>query len=76
MSTDHELMLAVGEGDVDKLGLLFEKHHRHLFNFFVRQTSSHQTSEDLVQDKSLVAASSDSSIYLISSLSRARFIHR
>ena len=50
MTTDHDLMLAVRQGDLDKLGVLFEKHHRHLYNFFVRQTRDRQTSEDLVQE--------------------------
>ncbi|MFH1940511.1 MAG: RNA polymerase sigma factor [bacterium] len=50
LSTDHEIMLAVQGGEVDKLGLLFERHHKHLYNFFLRQTGERQTSEDLVQD--------------------------
>ncbi len=50
LSADHQLMLAVREGDLDKLGLLFEQHHNHLFNFFLRQTRNRQESEDLVQD--------------------------
>ena len=49
-STDHQLMLAVREGDLDKLGLLFEQYHKHLYNFFLRQTRNPQESEDLVQD--------------------------
>lgn len=43
-------MLAVREGDLDKLGLLFEQYHKHLYNFFLRQTRNPQESEDLVQD--------------------------
>ena len=50
LTSDHEYMTAVREGDLDKLGLLFERHHRHLYNFFLRQTGRPQTSEDLVQD--------------------------
>ena len=49
-STDHQLMLAVRGGDLDKLGLLFEQYHKHLYNFFLRQTRNPQESEDLVQD--------------------------
>ena len=50
MPDDHELMMAVRDGDLDKLGSLFEKHNRNLYNFFLRQTGESQTSEDLVQD--------------------------
>ncbi|UCE17584.1 MAG: RNA polymerase sigma factor [Gemmatimonadota bacterium] len=50
MPDDHELMMAVRDGDLDRLGPLFEKHNRHLYNFFFRQTRDPHTSEDLVQD--------------------------
>lgn len=50
LSTDHDLMLAVRDGDIEKLGLLFEKHHKQLYNFFLRQTGNRPTSEDLVQE--------------------------
>ena len=50
MKSDHVCMEAVREGDLDQLGLLFERHHKHLYNFFLRQTGNPQTSEDLVQD--------------------------
>jgi RNA polymerase sigma-70 factor (ECF subfamily) len=43
-------MTAVREGDVSRLGVLFERHHRALFTFFVRLTSDRSGSEDLVQD--------------------------
>jgi len=46
---DHEHMLAVREGDLRRLGVLFDKHHRRLFNFFVRCSGDHAASEDLVQ---------------------------
>lgn len=49
-ATDSELMRQVREGDVDKLGTLFEKHHRRLYNFFFRLTGRRPTSEDLVQE--------------------------
>lgn len=48
--TDQALMLAVRDGDLDKLGVLFERHHRRLFNFLLRLTGSRQLSEDLVQE--------------------------
>jgi RNA polymerase sigma factor (sigma-70 family) len=47
---DDMEMLAVREGDVGKMGTLFERHHRMLFNFFLRLTGSRAISEDLVQD--------------------------
>jgi RNA polymerase sigma-70 factor (ECF subfamily) len=43
-------MLAVREGDLDKLGYLFEKYHVQLYNVYLRQTGDRQTSEDLVQE--------------------------
>jgi RNA polymerase sigma-70 factor (ECF subfamily) len=43
-------MAAVRDGDVDKLGMLFDKHQRHLYNFFLKQTGNRSLSEDLVQD--------------------------
>lgn len=50
MPKAHELMLAVRDGDIEKLGVLFEEHHRHLFNFFLKQTGNREVSEDLVQE--------------------------
>jgi len=47
---DHAVMLEVRDGDVTKLGLLFERYQAALFNFFLRLTGNRQTSEDLVQD--------------------------
>src|SRR5215831_20695118 len=48
--TDELLMLAVREGDLTKLGVLFDRHHRPLFDFFARMTGSRTLAEDLVQD--------------------------
>lgn len=52
MSTlsDKQLMFRVRDGDLDQLGVLFERHHRRLYNFFLRMTSSVDLSEDLVQE--------------------------
>jgi RNA polymerase sigma-70 factor (ECF subfamily) len=47
--SDHELMLAVRDGDLPKLGDLFERHHRPLYGFFVHLTGDRISSEDLVQ---------------------------
>lgn len=43
-------MTQVREGDVGKLGVLFERHHRRLLSFFLRLTGGRQASEDLVQE--------------------------
>jgi RNA polymerase sigma factor (sigma-70 family) len=48
--SDEALMLAVRDGEVDKLGILFERHHRALFEFFSRMTGDRAASQDLVQD--------------------------
>ena len=48
-TSDKALMMKVKEGDLDKLGLLFERYNRPLFSFFYRSTSDSQLSEDLVQ---------------------------
>lgn len=47
---DDRLMVGVQQGRVSLLGVLFERHHRALFNFFVRLTGNRQTSDDLVQE--------------------------
>ncbi len=48
--TDESLMLAVRDGDVAKLGLLFERHHVSLFDFLNRMTGDRVAAEDLVQE--------------------------
>ena len=48
--TDENLMLAVRDGDVGKLGILFDRHHRSLFEFFARMTGQRNVADDLVQD--------------------------
>jgi RNA polymerase sigma factor (sigma-70 family) len=47
---DQSLMVAVRQGEVAKLGILFERHHGHLFNFLLRLTGDRHLSEDLVQE--------------------------
>jgi RNA polymerase sigma factor (sigma-70 family) len=49
-TSDTELMAAVRDGDLVQLGVLFERHHVGLFNFFLRLTGNRQLSEDLVQE--------------------------
>jgi len=50
MVSDEGVMLEVREGQVGKLAVLFERHHRSLFNFFYRLTGHREQSEDLTQD--------------------------
>lgn len=43
-------MICVKNGDLDKLGLLFERYYRRLFGYFYKMTSCNDVSEDLVQN--------------------------
>jgi RNA polymerase sigma factor (sigma-70 family) len=49
-ASDSSLMQAVREGDLGALAILFERHHRPLFNYFVHMNGNRDLSEDLVQD--------------------------
>jgi RNA polymerase sigma factor (sigma-70 family) len=48
--TDNRLMEDIKEGKVEKMAVLFEKHHVSLYNFFLHLTGNRSTSEDLVQE--------------------------
>lgn len=48
--SDNRLMEDVKQGKVEKMAVLFEKHHVSLFNFFMRLTGNRNISEDLVQE--------------------------
>ncbi len=48
--TDNALMLKVKNGDLDRMGLLFERHHRPLMGFLFHMTGQREMSEDLVQN--------------------------
>ena len=48
--TDKQLMHSVSEGDVEKIGVLFERHYVRLFDFLYRMTGDASASEDLVQE--------------------------
>lgn len=48
--TDNALMIKVRDGDLDKLGLLFERYKKPLFTFFVSLVRDRELSEDLVQN--------------------------
>jgi RNA polymerase sigma factor (sigma-70 family) len=47
---NEELMDRVREGACEFLGVLFDRHHVALFNFFCRLTNDRAASEDLVQE--------------------------
>jgi RNA polymerase sigma-70 factor (ECF subfamily) len=47
--SDHQLMLAVRDGDLDALGQLFETHHRRLFGFLAKLTGDRAAAEDIAQ---------------------------
>jgi RNA polymerase sigma factor (sigma-70 family) len=49
-TADEILMTEVRSGDLRKLAVLFERHHRPLYNFFVQTTGSTDRSEDMVQE--------------------------
>lgn len=48
--TDEVLMRAVRDGDVSRLGLLFDRYHVRLHDFLSRMTGNRTAAEDLVQD--------------------------
>jgi RNA polymerase sigma factor (sigma-70 family) len=48
--TDNALMIRVKEGDLDRLGLLFERYKRPLFGFFYGLTKDKELCDDLVQN--------------------------
>jgi len=47
--TDNHIMQKVSQGDIDQLGLLFEKYRRPLYGYFLNRTRDRTMSEDLVQ---------------------------
>src|SRR5882672_8492086 len=48
--TDEELMLQVRDGTGETLGVLFERYHASLYNFYTKLTGDRALSEDLVQE--------------------------
>jgi len=48
--SDNALMLKVKEGDLDRLGLLFERYKRPLYGFFYNMSKDGELAEDLVQN--------------------------
>jgi RNA polymerase sigma factor (sigma-70 family) len=47
---DNALMLKVKNGDIDKMGLLYERYHRQLYRFIFNMTRQKELSEDMVQN--------------------------
>ena len=48
--SDNALMLKVKDGDIDRLGLLFERYKKPLFGFYYAMNKDAELSEDLVQN--------------------------
>jgi RNA polymerase sigma factor (sigma-70 family) len=48
--TDEELMLQVRDGAGETLGVLFERYHAPIYNFYTKLTGDRALSEDLVQE--------------------------
>jgi len=47
---DNELMLKVKQGDFEKLGLIYERHKKRLYNYFYKLNNDSELSKDLVQN--------------------------
>jgi len=48
--SDEYLMSNVAKGDLDLLKVLFERHHKHLYNFLYKMSGDQMLSEDITQD--------------------------
>ena len=48
--SDNTLMLKVKGGDLDKMGLLFQRYHLPLYGFLFHMTKQREASEDIVQN--------------------------
>ena len=48
--TDRALMLAVRDGSLDSMGILFERHGERMYRFFRRSVPDRSACEDLVQN--------------------------
>lgn len=47
--TDNAIMLKVKAGDLDRMGLLFQRYHRQLYGFLFHMTYQREAAEDMVQ---------------------------
>ena len=43
-------MMAVKQGETEKLSLIYEKHKKRFYNYFVKMTSDREVSQDLLQN--------------------------
>ncbi|CAM1345321.1 RNA polymerase sigma factor [Tenacibaculum amylolyticum] len=48
--SDEELMLAVANGELKKLSILFDRYHIRIYNFFNKMLQNSAISEDLTQE--------------------------
>ena len=48
--TDETIMEAVKNGDLQQASLLFERHHKRIFNFLARMTTDRDLAADLTQN--------------------------
>ncbi len=48
--TDNTIMLAVKNGEIDRLGLLYERYKVWVYNFFLQSNHDSELSEDLLQN--------------------------
>lgn len=49
LDSDREMMLAVGRGRLELMGVLFDRHHQRMYRFFRRTNRDREACEDLVQ---------------------------
>ncbi|WP_421808212.1 RNA polymerase sigma factor [Flagellimonas sp.] len=48
--SDEMIMQKVSEGNLDLLKVLFDRHHKHVYNFLYKMSSDRMLAEDLTQD--------------------------
>ncbi|MEX0275050.1 MAG: RNA polymerase sigma factor [Flavobacteriaceae bacterium] len=48
--TDEQVMAKVAQGDLGMLKILFERHHKHIYNFLFKMSGDKMLSEDLTQE--------------------------
>ncbi len=48
--TNEELMTTVAEGKLNNMRYLFERHHKHIFNFLLKMSRDRIISQDLTQE--------------------------
>lgn len=49
MLTDEQIMQQIVEGDIQKTGVLFERYHSAMYNYYLRSTYDKELSKDLTQ---------------------------